>query len=255
MVDPLLYPTLIHMTLHLMRAWGSGYLRANWYHPARLAIFHRYLPRLRDIHGRGDPISSRVAPAPRGLPVQTSWDSQPLPVLGMAFAVSTEVSASAPLAEDPRSRCTFPDGSSPVRENCWYQSAISRPNHLTGSSARSGTADAAAREEALPPPPSLDRSEFPPVREVPITTSAHPIRVCCLCQSAHFAASPSQGRVSAAQVVSSRSSPSPSPFHIACAMQCVCGCVPLRASVRSFCKCFMLSCLLGGWVWTERKYA
>eukprot|EP00961_Rhodomonas_salina_P122633 1651996-Rhodomonas_salina.1 len=93
----------------------SGYLRAHWYHPARLAIFRWYLPRLRGIHGLGDLVSIRVAPAPRGLPVHTVQDSQSLPVLGMAVAISTEgdCPASVPLAEDPRSRVTFPAGSSP----------------------------------------------------------------------------------------------------------------------------------------------
>eukprot|EP00961_Rhodomonas_salina_P071359 958448-Rhodomonas_salina.1 len=57
--------------LHFMLPPGSGYLRANWCHPARLAIFRWYLPRLRGIHGPGDPVSSRVTPAPRGLPVHT----------------------------------------------------------------------------------------------------------------------------------------------------------------------------------------
>eukprot|EP00961_Rhodomonas_salina_P077491 1039601-Rhodomonas_salina.1 len=78
-------------------------VRAHWYHPARLAIFLLYLPRLLDIHGQGDPVFSLVSPAPRGLPVHTVQDSQSLPVLGMAAAVSTEgdCPASVPLAEDP----------------------------------------------------------------------------------------------------------------------------------------------------------
>eukprot|EP00961_Rhodomonas_salina_P171322 2309888-Rhodomonas_salina.2 len=37
--------------------------------------------------------------------------------------------------------------------------------------------------------------------------STHPVRACSLCQSARFAASPSQGRVSAARGVSPSSSP------------------------------------------------
>eukprot|EP00961_Rhodomonas_salina_P059321 797006-Rhodomonas_salina.1 len=52
----------------------------------------------------------------------------------MAAAISTEGDgpASVPLAEDPRSRVTFPAGSSPARENCWYPSAVPGPNRLTG---------------------------------------------------------------------------------------------------------------------------
>jgi len=176
--------------------------------------------------GPGFQPSHPSPPGPTGPPVQTVQDVLPLPVLGMAAAVSTEGDgpASVPLAEDPRSRVTFPAGSSPARENCWYPSAMPRPNRLTGSSARSGsspcsletpdpasaesvlgTAAAAAREGAYPPPQPI---RVPPSREVPFTTSTYPVRARGLCQSARFAASPSQGCVSAARGISPRSSPS-----------------------------------------------
>eukprot|EP00961_Rhodomonas_salina_P010240 137628-Rhodomonas_salina.1 len=66
----------------------------------------------------------------------------------MAAAISTEGDgpASVPLAKDPLSRVTFPAGSSPARENCWYQSAMPRPNRLTGFSASSGFQPSLARD-------------------------------------------------------------------------------------------------------------
>eukprot|EP00961_Rhodomonas_salina_P083332 1119435-Rhodomonas_salina.1 len=42
----------------------------------------------------------------------------PLPILDTAGAISTRVSAPAPLAEVSWSRITFPSGSSSVRRSC-----------------------------------------------------------------------------------------------------------------------------------------
>eukprot|EP00961_Rhodomonas_salina_P269569 3641990-Rhodomonas_salina.1 len=54
---------------------------------------------LRGDHGRGSPVSAG-SPSPQGVYlVSTDWNVLPLPVFDTAVAISTEVSASAPLAE------------------------------------------------------------------------------------------------------------------------------------------------------------
>eukprot|EP00961_Rhodomonas_salina_P250804 3390464-Rhodomonas_salina.1 len=67
--------------------------------------------------------------------------------------------------------------------------------------------------------------------------STYPARACSLCPSAHFAASPSQGCVSAARGASPRSSPSPA--------RCACGvCCRVNMLVRSTACPWVLFCRL-----------